>query len=922
MSSLLRICIVALLFGVVALQTTPQLSAQSEDRWSSTMLRDVGVRALAVHPTNPHQIVAAGLAALPYVASSSDGGASWEVTSLPQMSNEITAIAFAPSQPTIVYAGQLDGGVRRSTNGGRTWELVSQVRTRSTSVYGLAVHPTDPNLVFVAADGSDVGVSVGGIFRSTDGGATWAPRVSGLAGDIGRDIIFAPGSTPALYAAMGSVSGAQGGIFVSVDNGETWTPTGLAERYISDLAIGAGSPPVLAASGGGLFVSTNGGASWQRRDGVGPIFIAAHPTEAGRLFIGPGPNNWPLAVSDDYGATWRRDDAGLPESISRPGFSVLLSVATLGFSTDGRQQYLGTNGGVFTRPGVEPPVFSEEPLNQRVRPGTSVTLDAIAGGGGGPYSYQWYRGERGDTSQPISGATGRVYTTPPLSSDTAFWVRLSNPAGSADSRTARVSIKGPYDVALDGFSFRNDYRYTPGQAINGASWDIFKRTFPATNMELPGGTPRFGALRVFQSDQYQQIGAGSCAGFSAISMLRYLDVHETVERQLLNPYYRRFTQVADLPQIVAGDVPVGRSNVKDYLFLYQGRQLSIQWGAWLSRHARDTPAQTFDAVRQITEAGNVALMAYWDQESGHASVAYRTEQAGSIGYIYIYDPNWPQDSTRRITVDLGANRWLYELWPGMTWSGSRNLLYVPVSMLFPAALHLPEPRPAALATDDSGITIAVEGTVDLLITDGDGRQIGPGAIEPTQEISGAARLVQLSFNPNQPDARSPEAYYLPAGQTYTVSVQLPEGVTSLATSEPYTITALGDGSALTIGGASVTGDQPDTLRLDGSVRDSLFTPAVDGDYCQALTDEVSDVNSREYRSCVSDGAGVAARFALGTDGAYSIENVGTRPITAAVSTDQVGAFTGSDTVVGLVPPGGEVAAPEPLARIHLSLLAR
>jgi alpha-tubulin suppressor-like RCC1 family protein len=578
-----------------------------------------------------------------------------------------------------------------------------------------------------------------------------------------------------------------------------------------------------------------------------------------------------------------------------------------------------------------PPSFSEEPLNHRIRPGTSVNFRSMAGGGGGPYSYQWYRGESGDTSQPISGATERTFTTPPLSSDTAYWVRLSNPVGSTDSRTARISIKSAYDVALDGFSFINNYRYTPGRAIPGASWDIFKRTFPATTMELPGGTPRFGAARAFQSDDYQQIGTGSCAGFSAISMLRYLDMTESVERELLNPVYRRYTQIADLPPIVAGNVTVGRSNVKDYIFLYQGRQMSIQWQAWLSRHGQDTPVQTFEAVQQITQAGNVTLMAYGystpeSEWQGHASVAYRTEQSGTTGFIYIYDPNWPGNATRRITVDLSANRWEYELWEGNTWSGTRHLFYVPANMLFPAALSLHEPRSAALATDDAGITIGIAGDVDLVITDPQGRQFGPTALEATQEISGAVRLINFSFNPDQPDATSPERYYLLAGQPYTVTVQVPPGAQqTLAATTPYTMTAFGDGSALTLSGTSLSGTQADTLILDHTIRNTNFTPAVDGDYCQALTDEISDEHSREYRTCIADGTGVTTRFRIADeDHTFGVTNSGTRPVTASLTTEQVGADAGTGTTSATIAPGSEVVAPPPASdqRIYLPLLLR
>lgn len=871
-----------------------------------------------------------------------DGGASWSGVNngLPVPLDTSPGeclwprLYISPSAPTTLYF-LYNCALYRTTNGGANWTL------QSSGIQGhiyrtLAISPQNPSLLFAGTTGRNA--TAGAIFRSTDGGVSWQasfdnPGPIGLAFYTG--LVIDPVEPTRIYVA--SLYNGPNGVLKSEDGGSTWRASNDGQKEWTSIAIDPQSPGVLYLGGylsTGVYKSTNSGGSWSRimnglptdpgSDAIENPGMYVDPSDSQKLFLvnRNGFGDARIYRSTNAGSSWSLFHTGLENAPGSNSSSVAFS------SADPDSAYVGRSGGIFRSGTAEPPVFSEEPLNQRVRPGTSVSLDAIAGGGGGPYSYQWYRGERGDISQPIPGATGRVYTTPPLNVDSSFWVRLSNPAGSVDSRTARVSIKGAYDVALDGFALRNDYRYTPGRAINGASWDIFKRTFPATSMNLPGGTPRFGALRVFQSDQYQQIGLGSCAGFSAISMLRYLDSPESVERDLLNPYYRRFTQIADLPPIVNGDVTVGRSNVKDYLFLYQGRQLSIQWQAWRSRHANATPAQTFDAVRQITQAGNVAMLEYFYERvpkkwSGHASVAYRTEQAGSIGYIYIYDPNWPGDATRRVTVDLGANRWLYELWPGEVWSGSRHLRYLPVSMLFPAALDLPEPGPAALATENAGITIGVDGNVDLLITDSSGRQIGPDDLDPSQEISGAVRLVQISYNPTQPDASSPEAYYLPAGQTYTVTVQLAASTgPALATSAAYTLTAFGDGSALAIGGASLAAGQADTLRLDGSVRDSAFTPAGDSDYCQALTDEISDVNSREYRACVSDAAGVPASFSIDATGAYRVRNVGTRPIDLALSTEQVGALTGFDTVTESVAPGQGVVAPEPLARLFLPLLRR
>jgi hypothetical protein len=84
-----------------------------------------------------------------------------------------------------------------------------------------------------------------------------------------------------------------------------------------------------------------------------------------------------------------------------------------------------------------PPQITQQPQNQTVVSGQPATLNVTATGTA-PLGYQWYAGPSGDTSQPIGGARAAVYTTPALAAETSFWVRVSNPAGSVDSRTATV----------------------------------------------------------------------------------------------------------------------------------------------------------------------------------------------------------------------------------------------------------------------------------------------------------------------------------------------------------------------------------------------------------------------------------------------------------------------------------------------------
>jgi uncharacterized protein YkwD len=85
------------------------------------------------------------------------------------------------------------------------------------------------------------------------------------------------------------------------------------------------------------------------------------------------------------------------------------------------------------------PAITLQPQGQTVTAGQTATL-VIAAGGTEPMSYQWYVGPSGATSSPLAGATAPVYTTPPLTATTSYWIRVSNAYGAANSQAAIVTV--------------------------------------------------------------------------------------------------------------------------------------------------------------------------------------------------------------------------------------------------------------------------------------------------------------------------------------------------------------------------------------------------------------------------------------------------------------------------------------------------
>jgi len=83
--------------------------------------------------------------------------------------------------------------------------------------------------------------------------------------------------------------------------------------------------------------------------------------------------------------------------------------------------------------------ITTQPGNVTVPFGSPATLSVVASGKA-PLSYQWFRGTKGDTSNPVSGATSATLITGPITAQTQFWVHIQNECGQADSNAATVNV--------------------------------------------------------------------------------------------------------------------------------------------------------------------------------------------------------------------------------------------------------------------------------------------------------------------------------------------------------------------------------------------------------------------------------------------------------------------------------------------------
>jgi photosystem II stability/assembly factor-like uncharacterized protein len=222
-----------------------------------------------------------------------DGGTTWfPVTDGQVTSSSVGAAAVAETNPDIVYIGmgevQLRGsitqgdGVYKTTDGGKTWRHLGLKETQA--VARIRIHPTNPDIVYVAALGHPYGENEErGVFRSTDGGNTWEKvlYVSDKAGAV--DLIIDRTNPKVLYASTWQVyrkawkmwgGGPDCKLFKSLDGGDTWidltSNPGMPEPPIGNIGVTV-SPAnpnrvwaIVEANEGGVFRSDDGGWTWKR----------------------------------------------------------------------------------------------------------------------------------------------------------------------------------------------------------------------------------------------------------------------------------------------------------------------------------------------------------------------------------------------------------------------------------------------------------------------------------------------------------------------------------------------------------------------------------------------------------------------------------------------------------------------------------
>ena len=254
------------------------------------------------------------------------------------------AVTGVAGQPNLFYFGSTGGGVWRTTDGGRSWENISD-GFFGGSVGAVEVAPSDPNVIY--AGGGEVtvrgNVSYGtGVWKSDDAGKTWKSMGLKNSRHIPRLRVH-PGNPDIVYAAvLGDLfkSSTERGIYRSKDGGKSWERVLFVNEDAGavDLCMDPTNPRILYAStwrvrrtpfslssggqGSGLWKSTDSGDTWTeitrneglpQKDTLGIIGVAVSPANPQRVWAIVEAENGGVFRSDDAGKKWTKlnDDRNL-----------------------------------------------------------------------------------------------------------------------------------------------------------------------------------------------------------------------------------------------------------------------------------------------------------------------------------------------------------------------------------------------------------------------------------------------------------------------------------------------------------------------------------------------------------------------------------------------------------------------------------
>jgi len=514
-----------LLFIIGCLVLTYQYAFSQDglNSWTQTYNNQGRVYAIVVNPQSTNIMYIAGLDSGVY--KSLDNGASWSNINGTIAYPKFLSLAICAGSPNVLYAGTdqnggSSSGVYKTTDGGATWTLLVSGITDNLAIQSITVHPTNPNIAYIAVfDG--VNAATNGVYKTTNGGTNWTAASTGITNKNILTVMLNPVNPNTVYAGSSLILPGSTGpstIYKSYDAGNSWslfstglptgTTTGDPIRAMSMSTLDTNT--VLAAlfendTTGGTYLTTNGGTSWNKKWGI--------PNTVGTLtracLIRPGSNTEFYMGIDQSSATglmgvYRTTDGGATWVDFSGGLLLnTYPVRALAFKSDlisptlyagAANTTLGAGRGVFeyTFPSTVSLVWSEQ---------TSGTPQILYSISAADNNNVWACGAAGVVSRTTNGgvnwtaATGNIPTT---EAQYNIWAVDGNTALVTGSST----ITHTYMTTNGGTNWTTVFTQTGGFIDNiwmvsatngfmngdpvGGRWSLWKTTNGGVNWDSTG----------------------------------------------------------------------------------------------------------------------------------------------------------------------------------------------------------------------------------------------------------------------------------------------------------------------------------------------------------------------------------------------------------------------------------------------------
>lgn len=383
----------------------------------------------------------------------------------------VCALAAAPSQPGLLYAGFPQGGVFRSADGGRTWTFAGRGLWKANAACSLAVDAKAPGTVWAG--------TAAGLFKSTDRGATWrraSAQLTSSAYPSVSAVLAHPKKPGFLWAAVPRL-----GVYRSRDGGALWNSsnTGI-QGDVTVLAADPGRSSILyAGTARGVFKSTSAGTSWRllpQHLSFDPAVqtLAVDPRHPRTLFLAPATGQ--LLKSVDGGETWFYSTIGLGSLIVRSIAFDAAKPAVMYAATNSRGVYTSTDAGHTWKP--TGPGIPGATVNAVVADPTGVFAGSVGGAAASlDRGASWQIG-RGLFATVVSGLTVSSQNPPRLYASQAdliwksadrggFWLPIPPAIPTPVTTPVAVDPTDPetiYAGILGGFAASHD---------GGRHWSVF-----------------------------------------------------------------------------------------------------------------------------------------------------------------------------------------------------------------------------------------------------------------------------------------------------------------------------------------------------------------------------------------------------------------------------------------------------------------